>query len=172
MSRATVRGIALLFKLLIRFLFYKLLPQRCWNLAWDNKKIFFYLHKTQQLQNECIIQTFLSITNFLFFFQFHTSATAENRHRTMLLESMDPVGPVPAGSKSKSRLPSRLISCWRTLCMSLSDSKKSGLISFSEEFELFSEITGCVERTDWVEIRLGEPARACCRDVMVFLTFC
>lgn len=56
--------------------------------------------------------------------------------------------------------------------MSLSDSKKSGLISFSDELELFSEITGCVERTDWVEIILGEPASACCRDVMVFLTFC
>lgn len=56
--------------------------------------------------------------------------------------------------------------------MSLSDSKKSGLISFSDELELFSEITGCVERTDWVEIRLAEPASACCRDVMVFLTFC
>lgn len=41
MSRATMWGIALLFKLLISFYFFKLLPQRCWNLAWDNKKIFF-----------------------------------------------------------------------------------------------------------------------------------
>lgn len=41
MSRAAMWGIALLFKLLISFYIFKLLPQRCWNLAWDNKKIFF-----------------------------------------------------------------------------------------------------------------------------------
>lgn len=66
MSRATMWGIALLFKLLISFYFFKLLPQRCWNLAWDNKKIFF-LHKTQQLQNEYIILDF-SLYHKLFVF--------------------------------------------------------------------------------------------------------